>query len=116
VQRQLPAQRSPAPDGTEKRLSTDGTTGAAVRAERSALFYTVSIARNLRFVKSFFQFFSLFLPAFGATFLSIGKSYKNNDHRDSKILRHMLFHKYFCGNSSQLNIYKNARMQYNVLC
>ena len=46
--------------------------------------------------------------------MSIGKRYKKDLPKRSKILLGMLFHKNFCRFSSQLNIYKSALMRYNI--
>ena len=48
--------------------------------------------------------------------LSIGKSYKNANQNVVHFLTCMLFHKFFCQFSSQLNIYKSTTLRYNITC
>ena len=48
--------------------------------------------------------------------MSMENSHKKDYQNSRKILSRMLFHKFFCRFSSQLNIYKSGVFWYNVLC
>ena len=110
------------------------TTGAGVRAERSALFYLYIIPHNRPFVKRFskktpiflFPPFSLFFRQswfflflyfwgfrLGTTRMSIGKSNKKAGRNGRKILPCMLLHKNSCWSLSEFLIYKTVDLRYN---